>query len=204
VDVDVRERGSALHDAVGRAAIFAVTVRTLNVGDYSIAGKVLLERKSHADFTRSILDGRLFPQAARLARADRAVILLERYGAGPAPAIHPHAIIGAVVSLAVIWRLPVIVTFNVKESMAALEALARQTTNIRDTVLRRYDCKPRRLQSRKLHFLQGLPGIGPSLARRLLERFGSPARAVAATAAEMAEVRGIGVAKAAAIRALLD
>ena len=43
--------------------------------------------------------------ALRLARADRAAILLERFG-GQAPSLHPHAIIGAVVSLAVIVNVP--------------------------------------------------------------------------------------------------
>ena len=39
--------------------------------------------------------------------------------------------------------------------------------------LKRYDRKPKRLASRKLYVLQGLPGVGPALAHRLLLEFGS-------------------------------
>jgi ERCC4-type nuclease len=40
-------------------------------------------------------------------------------------------------------------------------------------ILRRYDRKPKRAPSRKLYLLQGLPGVGPALANRLLIEFRS-------------------------------
>ena len=54
-----------------------------------------------------------------------------------------------------------------------------------------------RVQSR---ILQGLPGIGPARAKRLLERFGTIESVMAAPADELAEVPGIGQETAAAIR----
>ena len=56
------------------------------------------------------------------------------------------------------------------------------------------------LPSRKLYVLQGLPGIGPALASRLLLQFGSIERVVAANADTLTEVRGVGRKKAARIR----
>lgn len=64
---------------------------------------------SDADVAVSLADGRLFPQAAKLARCpQRPLILLE----GPRPArmpdVHPHALKGAMVSLAVMWQAMIV------------------------------------------------------------------------------------------------
>ena len=61
---------------------FDVQLECPTVGDYSIDDRVVVERKTYADFATSLVDGRLFPQAAALARCSyRPVILLE----GPTP-----------------------------------------------------------------------------------------------------------------------
>ena len=54
--------------------------------------------------------------------------------------------------------------------------------------------------SRKLYLLQGLPGVGPALANRLLVHFGSVERVITADQGVLAEVRGIGPTKAQRIR----
>jgi ERCC4-type nuclease len=51
--------------------------------------------------------------------------------------------------------------------------------------------------------LQGLPGVGPALAHRLLCHFGSIERIFTADAVALAKVRGIGEEKAARIRELV-
>ncbi|MEN8133773.1 MAG: helix-hairpin-helix domain-containing protein [Pseudomonadota bacterium] len=61
---------------------------------------------------------------------------------------------------------------------------------------RRYKGK-RRVQA---HILQGLPGVGPERAKRLLEQFGSVEAVVAANEAELTSVQGIGQGTAQAIR----
>src|SRR6266508_2687183 len=69
--------------------------------------------------------------------------------------------------------------------------------------LKRYDCKPKRLASRKLYVLQGLPGVGPALANRLLVQFGSIQAIVAANEEALIKVPGVGRKKAARIRELV-
>ena len=84
--VDHAERPSALLDAVQRSGAFDVRVLRLVTGDYLIDHEVLIERKTIADFAISLIDGRLFPQVARLARSRyRSVLLIE----GPRPAAMP-------------------------------------------------------------------------------------------------------------------
>lgn len=87
------------------------------------------------------------------------------------PDVHPHALKGAVVSLAVMWRLPVIDARNPADS---------------------------------LHILQGLPGVGPALAKRLLLQFGIVERVMTADESLLVQVRGVGAKKAQRIRGLVS
>ena len=89
-----------------------------------------------------------------------------------------------------------------EDSLAILRFLAGQLRSSNGG-LRRYDRKPKRLASRKLYMLQGLPGVGPALAHRLLLEFGSVERVVTADEEELMRVRGVGRQKAARIRELL-
>ena len=119
------------------------------------------------------------------------------------PDVHPHAVEGALVSLAAMWRLPVLHSSELEHSLRILRFLADQVSRPQQPVLRRFDRKPKRLASRRLFLLQGLPGVGPALAHRLLGHFGSIERILNADVPALAEVRGIGAKKAARIRELV-
>jgi DNA excision repair protein ERCC-4 len=101
VQADHSERDAPLLELLRQADDFDVRMARLTVGDYLINDEVLIERKTLADFAASLVDGRLFPQAARLARDDhRSLMLIEGPPATSMPDVHPHAIQGALVS----WR----------------------------------------------------------------------------------------------------
>jgi DNA excision repair protein ERCC-4 len=201
--VDSAERHAALVELARRSDDFIVRIEHLAVGDYWIDRGVVVERKSYADFALSIADGRLFPQAAKLARCPhRPLILLEGPRPRRMPEIHPHALKGAMASLAVMWRLPVLLARDPEDSLTILRLLAGQLRSSNGGQ-KRYDRKPKRLASRKLYVLQGLPGVGPSLAHRLLLEFGSVERVVTADEEELMRVRGVGRQKAARIRELV-
>ena len=119
------------------------------------------------------------------------------------PDVHPHALKGAMVSLAVTWRLPVLCSRDPEDSLRILRFLADQLGTSDDGVLKRYDRKPKRLASRKLYILQGLPGVGPALAHRLLLEFGCVERVLTADEEALMRVRGIGREKAARIRQVM-
>ena len=202
--VDHSERQSALLDAVLECGTFDVRMVRLATGDYLIDDEVLIERKTVGDFAASLVDGRLFPQAARLAYSrHRSLLLIEAPTAESMPAVHPHALEGALVSLAAMWRLPVLHSPDPEHSLRILQVLADQAGRPQHQILRRFDRKPKRLASRRLFLLQGLPGVGPALAHRLLCHFGSVERVLTADGATLAEVRGIGAKRAARIRELV-
>ena len=127
-----------LLDLARRCDEFDVRIEHLAVGDYFIAGEILVERKTYADFAVSIADGRLFPQAAALARSPyRTVVLLEGPRPQQMPDVHPHALKGALVSLAMMWRLPVLIARDPEESLQILRTLAHQLRNSHQEILRR-------------------------------------------------------------------
>jgi ERCC4-type nuclease len=201
--VDGAERHAALVELARQCNDFTVHVEHLAVGDYWIDRGIVVERKSYADFALSLADGRLFPQAAKLARCPyRPVVLLEGPRPLQMPQIHPHALKGAMASLAVMWRLPVLLARDPQDSLMILRLLANQLRSSHGG-LKRFDRKPKRLASRKLYVLQGLPGVGPALAHRLLHEFGSVERVMTANEEELLRVRGVGRQKAARIRNLV-
>lgn len=204
LDIDSRERAARLCALAQASEDFDVRIRRLPAGDYLIAGAVAVERKTHADFATSLVDGRLFPQAAALAYGPhRPLIVLEGPAPERVPDVHPHALEGAMASLAVMWRLPVLHTRDPEDSLRLFRFLAAQTGRPAPDVLRRFDRKPKRIASRKLYLLQGLPGVGPALAGRLLARFGSVERVMTADAVALMEIDGVGPAKASGIRNLV-
>ena len=87
---------------------------------------------------------------------------------------------------------PLLCARDPEDSLRILRFLADQLGTSDDGVLKRYDRKPKRLASRKLYMLQGLPGVGPALAHRLLLEFGYVERVVTADEEALMRVRGIG------------
>jgi Fanconi anemia group M protein len=82
-------------------------------------------------------------------------------------------------------------------------SVAPQGSKSGETALTRYGRKPRRLATRRLFVLQGLPGVGPALGRRPLAQLGSVERVMTADPVALGTVRGIGPKRAARIRELL-
>jgi ERCC4-type nuclease len=67
VVVDDRERPSGVVPELEKLNRVVVKIEHLSLGDYCIDGAVLIERKTAADFAQSLMDGRLFGQAMRMA-----------------------------------------------------------------------------------------------------------------------------------------
>lgn len=172
--VDHSERHSALLGAVRRCGWFDVRMARLATGDYLVSGEVLVERKTIRDLVASLVDGRLFPRVARLAHSPyRPLLLIEGPTPSSMPDVHDLSVEGALVSIAAIWRVPVVYSSDSEQSARMLRFLADQLRRPHERILRRFDRKPKRLPSRRLFVLQALPGVGPALAHRLLCYFGS-------------------------------
>ena len=188
IEVDFRERAAGTPGALAAAGARLEFV-TLKAGDYRIGRVLAIERKSAWDFWRSIFDGRLFRQAIRLARsAPRPLILVE--GQGP-DFSHPTAR-GALVTVAAVFGVPVLFSRNGVDSAQWILTAARQFAARQEYAVARPGWRPRGKRARQVFILQGLPGIGPVRASRLLDRFGTVRSVLSADEKSLAEVPGIG------------
>jgi len=83
LEVDHREKNTDLVQMALKREEIKIRFGSLKRGDYVIERSIVVERKSCLDFAISIVDGRLFRQAAALARCNRRSLFLIE---GPRPA----------------------------------------------------------------------------------------------------------------------
>jgi ERCC4-type nuclease len=70
--------------------------------------------------------------------------------------------------------------------------MARQLDSIARGGIHRFGYRPKDKRKKQLFILQGLPGIGPERAGRLLDKFGSVEGVISAGSDELQSVYGIG------------
>ena len=183
--VDDRERADGrVLAALGARDDVTVEIARLEVGDYRVERRVVVERKTAADFAASLIDGRLFQQAAALALAPvRAILVLE--GCDQEwrdTGVRREALQGALITIGVFFGVAVLHSDAPEETARLLVYLGRQARRAAQGGLPRPGYRPKGKRTRRLFLLQGLPGIGPARAARQLERFGSVEAVVTASA----------------------
>ncbi len=205
IEVDYRERDSGVVDILRAKRDVVVEEKRLLIGDYLVNRRIAFERKTTRDFVVSIIDGRLFSQTSRLKRHAGAQLMIiegtDLFCTGYA--VDPQAIRGAIVSLSVSWQLPLIFSKSPDGTAEILITAGVQDAKYCDELLKRMGWRPRRLQTRKIFLLQGLPGVGPKIAKRMLERFRSVEKVITASEQELSCVAGIGRKKASVIREIV-
>lgn len=200
--VDDREPADAVLPHLRSAAGTEVEVQRLPLGDYEVDGRVLFERKTIPDFAASLIEGRLFRQACRLAGLGRpAIYVLEGSCADAAElGVRREAMQGALITLSVVLGLPVLRSACPRETAQLIRYTAAQTDRVDAIMYPRQGYRPKGKLKRQLFILQGLPGVGPERARRLLVRLGSIEKIMTADAETLAAVKGLGTATATRIR----
>ena len=196
IQVDHRECAPELCRALTAEFGFSLEYVQLPVGDYCIDHTILIERKTTRDFELSIMDGRLFRQAFCLANhSDETLFIVEGASFCTDLQIDLDAVRGALISLAQTFRIPVLRTRNENETawtMARLNEQHRRLGSRRGVLM---GPPAKRVRTRKERVLRAIPGIGPKMARTLLDHFGSVAATLAASPEELLAVEGFGPAK---------
>ncbi|MDD5261788.1 MAG: ERCC4 domain-containing protein [Methylacidiphilales bacterium] len=170
VEIDHRERPSGLVEAFTAHSGVQVSVSELPIGDVCVDTRLVVERKTLADLERSIVDQRLFSQALRLARVrdGGAVPLIVLQGKIAEGAVSREAVQGALVTLTLVFGLPVLRSWDVAETARLCLYAGRQLRSAATGEgLVRGGYRPRKRRRRQLYILQGLPGIGPERAGRI-------------------------------------
>ena len=191
---DDRERGAGVIEALAVRPDVEIAIERLVAGDYLADSRILFERKTVSDFAASLVDGRLFHQAVRLANAALPAALVLEGGMAEAAAlgVRRESIQGALITLGVFLGIALLRSESPEETARLICYAARQGQALAAGGLPRHSHRPQGKRRLQLYILQGLPGVGPRRAAGLLERFGSVERACAAPASELTEVPGIG------------
>jgi len=181
-----------------------VRMAQLELGDYVLSDRVICERKTRRDFISSIIDGRLFEQASRLAeKVERPLIIIEGE-AFPEAGISRKALDGAIAALILDFDIPVFFTRNASRTAEILLAFARREQLAAKRPVRlQAGRKPASLAEQQLFIVESIPMIGPQAARALLEHFGSVEAISTASRQQLQEVEGIGEQKARTIKRVL-
>ncbi len=204
IRVDYREKVSGLVDLLKTEDVY-IEVKKVPYGDYIINDSITIERKTAKDFLVSIIDGRLFNQLSNLKKhCTNPILLIEGNPYKTELNFDPMAIKGALLSAQAIWYIPVIFSRSKEDTRNIFLMISRQDETYMDVVPLRGGYRPKRLKSKQLYLLQGLPQIGPLLAKRLIEHFRSVSNVMNASIEELTEIDGIGRVSAEKIREVLD
>jgi len=199
---DDRERRGGVVEALRAMPEVRVRVQRLTTGDYVVGGWLVVERKRLPDLAASVVDGRLFRQMLRLLESHaRCVLVLEGRGRDLARCgVSRAALQGALVTVSVLMGVPLLRARDARETAQLMLFAARQHRAFVSGGLQRHGKRPQGKRRTQIHLLQGLPGVGPERAARLLAAFGSVEAVVRAEREELERVAGIGATTAGAIR----
>ncbi|MEM3077176.1 MAG: ERCC4 domain-containing protein [Candidatus Nitrosotenuis sp.] len=202
--VDEREKKSGIPDLL-KAVGINLEIKTLQVGDYIVAPETIVERKSISDLISSIFDGRLFDQCNRLKEHFANPVILMEGNVDEIEQIveNPLVFYGALASIVIDFKIPIIPTPNAAHTAKLLVSMCSRKEMTKGPFLKKIK-KSNDLQRQQLAVLCSLPGIGEKLATRMLQKFGSPARTLNASFAELAKIEGLGEARAKKIKQMLE
>ena len=170
-------------------------ITRLKTGDYLVDDWLLIERKHICDLVESLVSGRLFSQASRLAKSGyKTAILIEGQAHQIANyKIHRHAILGALVTLTLVYGISILRSSTADESVSLMVFAANQHAKSFKEPLARYGRRPKSEKGKQLFILQGLPN--GSVRERLLA-FGSVKNVLCADIEQLSAVKGMGDSKA--------
>jgi DNA excision repair protein ERCC-4 len=196
--VDDRERPSGIPKLIDNLEQTQLTIERLTLGDYLVDNWLLIERKQIKDLLASIINGRLFEQASRLANSPlKTAIIIEGCSKDIKDYnVHRNSILGALVTLSLIFGISILRSANQAETVKLMLFAATQKGRRNKTILPRCGYRPKSLKKRQLFIIQGLPNTGPVNAKRLLEHFGTVKNVFNATFDELTVVEGIGPVRA--------
>jgi len=202
--IDEREKKSGIPDLL-RAVGVNIELTNLTVGDYIVAPETVVERKSVQDFISSVFDGRLFDQCNRLKEhfEHPAIVIEGNVDEIDQIAENPLIFYGAMSSVVLDFKIPVIPTPNASHTAKLLISMSTRKGNIKGPFLKKIR-KSGDLERQQLSILCSLPGVGEKLATRMLERFGSTGNSLNASLIELSKIKGMGESRALKIRKMLD
>ncbi len=201
VIIDNREDASLEKALISLGA--KVEWKQLELGDFLCSDKTVIERKTRADFERSIIDRRLFNQLKNLGEAYPNVILIvegeETYGS-----VSRNALLGAYASVITDFGAGMFFTRNIQSTAELIFAIAKHEQFGNKEISMFAKRKTFTIAQTQESVIEMLPMVGPKMAKKLLVHFGSIEAIARATEKELLDVDGLGDKKAKVIRRIIE
>jgi Fanconi anemia group M protein len=192
--VDDREPGEMV-DMLRSVRNLTVEVATLETGDYVVEGKLIIERKTIADFVTSVSGKRLFLQAERIGELGVRGVLLIEGNIYQQTNMTLESITGAL-SWLTIQGISIIHTVSMKHSAHLIAKLTRHAVEGLGYEIPYRTLGPKDPSGAAAFVIEGIPDISTALSKQLLKSFGSVARLCQAEMPDLLAVPGIGPSKA--------
>ena len=156
--VDDREVNSKTAQLLMAEDGVEAVVQRLPLGDYEIDNKLLFERKTLFDFAASIKDGGIFRQACKLVSHPlRSVIILEGTSSEMSTIkMKREAMQGALITISIIFGIPILRSREAKESVQLILYTARQVFTSEINALPRTIKRPKGKRKLQLSSTAGL------------------------------------------------
>jgi len=198
---DHREKASkAIKELIDKNVI--IKLKQLEVADYILGEDVGVELKTVPDFVDSIIDGRLLEQIKDLKyNFKKPVVIIEgEEDLYSMRSVHPNAIRGMLITIAISFGIPILNSRNFKETAELLISIAKREQKEKCYFSPNPTKRGISLKEQQEYFISALPDVGLKLSEELLEKFKNPKNIVNATKEELQKVAKIGEKKADKLR----
>ena len=203
---DDREKGSGvIKDLIDLEVDLKLS--RLEVADYVLSKRVGVEFKTVPDFVDSIIDGRLLEQLKNLKEYfPRPLVIVQGVeDIYSMRKIHHNAINGMLATITVSYGIPILYTRNARETSLLLSIIAaREQDELGKDFNPHHEKKVSTLKEQQEYIVSSFPGIGGTLNKPLLEKFGSVKKIVNAPVDKLKEIEQIGKGKAEKLREVFD
>ena len=202
--VDEREKKSGIPSLLKGIGI-NLEIKTLPIGDYIVAPETIVERKSISDLVSSVFDGRLFDQCNRMKENFQFPIIIIEGDIDEIEELieNPFVFYGAVSSVAIDFKIPIISTPNASHTAKLLVSMCSRKDVTKGPFIKKIR-KSDDIQRQQLSVLSSLPGVGEKTAIRMLEKFGTPLKVFSASPTELSKISGLGELRAKKIKKMLQ
>ena len=184
-----------------------VEVKKLKVGDFIISKDVVVERKTVDDFVNSLIDRRLFKQADNMQKNYSCPIFIIEGAIEDmfSRNVSDKALWSAIISIMLKNNARFLFTSSFRETAQVLCILAKkeQMDDNKEIALR-YKTNKLSLKEKQQFFIEGLPGVGPKLAKNLLKEFKSPKGVINAKESDLKKVEKLGPKKIQEIKKIIE
>jgi ERCC4-type nuclease len=164
----------------------------LKVADF-IIGNVAIERKTVSDFISSMINKRLIWQLEEMKQYEKKLLIIEGieeqelYNDSP-EGINGNAIRGMLLYISLEAATPIIFTKDYEDTARFLFLIAKRQEKSPSPLSLHAKKKSFDRQEQKQYILEAFPGIGPSTAKKLLEKFKTISNTLNASEDELKEI----------------